>query len=115
MPVYVPSFITGSHFHGTVELNGIEIFGEDDEGIDFVADDFYAKRVKPKLQGAPITQIELWDLQCSGQTFNELIGMLAKHMTEHAGDGAGQQLKDFRVMSQKALQGVSAEALLPFA
>ena len=41
MPVYVPSFVTGSHFHGTIELNGIEIFGEDDEGVDFVANDFY--------------------------------------------------------------------------
>ena len=55
MPVYVPSFVTGSHFHGTIELNGVEIFGEDDEGVDFVADEFYKKRVKPKLKGAPIT------------------------------------------------------------
>ena len=83
MPVYVPSFITGNHFHGTIELNGIEIFGDDDEPLDFVADDFYKKQVAPKIKNAPITQIELWDLQCSGKTFNEIMRMIGQHLSKN--------------------------------
>ena len=82
LPVYVPSFITGNKFHGTIELNGIEISGEDDEPMDFVADKFYKNRVLPKIKNAPITQIELWDLQCSGETFSEIMRMLGQHLSK---------------------------------
>ena len=112
MPIYVPSFITGSHLHGTIELNGIEIIGEDDEGVDFVAAEFYKHKVLPKIGKKPITKIELWDLHCSGETLAGLIKMLSDHLcSQHQ----TKPLKDLRFMSHKALKGVKMEELQMFA
>lgn len=112
MPVYEPSFVAGSLFQGTVEINGLEICGEDDEEEEFEAMRFYEQRIKPKLNNASIVSIELWDLHCSGCTFNELMRVLSKQMS---GLGQALPLREFRFMSHKALQGVSLECLLCFA
>ena len=89
MPVFEPSFISGNRLQGVIELNGVDIFeqeesevdsGDDDEGIEFEASDFEEQKVRAKLHNELIERIELWDLHCSGETFAELMHLFSKHM-----------------------------------